>query len=877
VEDAPFLHPTPQILRAYGLGRLDDSSSETIGKHLEACASCRRLAAEVAPDTFLGRLRNVQHAPGSEAVVAAVADPPKIAKTEHSTEVHSSTSVPPELAGHPDYDIIRELGHGGMGIVYLARNRLMGRYEVLKVVRHVVLNRPGVPDRFLGEIRNAAQLHHTNIVTAYSARRFGESIIFAMEYIEGLDLARIVQERGPLAPGDASNYSHQVAMGLQHAHENGMVHRDIKPSNLMLARHGGYDVIKILDFGLAKISRERRLDGSLTHEGQMLGTPDYVAPEQIRDARHADIRSDIYSLGCTLYHLLSGGPPFRFENLWDLYRAHHSMDAEPLNFVRTDVPSELAAAVAKMMAKDPDLRFQTPAELAQALTPFFTRGRGGGGGSPLDVSAVGPIELEPVMPPASPVPTHAAPDQAAAPQLPATPVLDQAETARRVQPVRAESPMPAARPLGFREPGEAAKTTKLLAQVVCPHCWERFQPEDALWVSEHLDLLGDPRLGPERQQRFLPSRFTIDGDAIDARGMTCRNLACPFCHLPVPRAMLEIEPLFISILGAPASGKSYFLTTMTWELRRVLPNQFQVAFTDADPSSNRTLNECEEALFLNPEEHRLIPLGTLIRKTELQGELYDTVAYGQQTVSYPRPFLFAMQPRAGHPGADPQRLARILCLYDNAGEHCQPGQDTTASPVTRHLAQSRAIIFVFDPTQDRSFRTACRGSDQPSAGQRSLRLSRQETILVEAAARVRRHMGLPQASKYERPLVVVISKFDEWSHLLGSPDDGDPWRTHANVTAVDVERVERRSIQVREILARFSPEIVTAAESFARDITFVPVSSLGPSVQIDPRSGLAAVRPSEIQPYWVAVPLLYSLSRTMPALVPRMIRRSKST
>ena len=308
-----------------------------------------------------------------------------------------------------------------MGTVYLAQNRLMGRYEVLKVVRNVVVNRPGVPDRFLAEIRNAAQLQHPNIVTAYSARRFGESIIFAMEYIEGLDLARMVHERGPLPVSDAANYAHQSALGLQHAHENGMVHRDIKPSNLMLARQGSRDVIKILDFGLAKASRERREDGSLTHEGQMLGTPDYVAPEQIRDARHADIRSDIYSLGCTLYHFLSGGPPFRFENLWDLYRAHHSMDAKLLNFVRTDVPTELAAAVAKMMAKDPAERFQSPAEVAQALTLFFKRGRDFVGSSAMGSPAVAPIPPHPAAAGTSPVATQPAPDRAAA--LPPAPAL----------------------------------------------------------------------------------------------------------------------------------------------------------------------------------------------------------------------------------------------------------------------------------------------------------------------------------------------------------------------------------------------------------------------------------------------------------------------
>ena len=195
-----------------------------------------------------------------------------------------------------------------MGTVYLALNRLMGRHEVLKVVSRHMMNRTGVLDRFLGEIRNAARLHHTNIVTAYSAIRIGESIVFAMEYVDGLDLSRLVKTKGPLPVSNACNYVHQAALGLQHASELGMVHRDIKPSNLMLAKQGNRAVIKVLDFGLAKVRSEGAVDGGLTHEGQMLGTPDYVAPEQIRDARRADIRADIYSLGCTLYYLLTGRP-----------------------------------------------------------------------------------------------------------------------------------------------------------------------------------------------------------------------------------------------------------------------------------------------------------------------------------------------------------------------------------------------------------------------------------------------------------------------------------------------------------------------------------------------------------------------------------------
>src|SRR5262249_8244723 len=151
-----------------------------------------------------------------------------------------------------------------------------------------LMNRSGVLDRFLGEIRHAARLHHPNVVTAYSVLRLGEYLVLAMEYVEGLDLARLVKARGPLPVANACNYVHQAALGLQHAHENGMVHRAIKPSTFMLTKQGNRALIKVLDFGLAKVIREGPTDGALTHEGQMLGTPDFIAPEQIVDARRAD-------------------------------------------------------------------------------------------------------------------------------------------------------------------------------------------------------------------------------------------------------------------------------------------------------------------------------------------------------------------------------------------------------------------------------------------------------------------------------------------------------------------------------------------------------------------------------------------------------------
>jgi len=381
------IHPTDQTLRAYGVGKLYGALAKSVHWHLSGCGECRDRVAEMFDDTFLRGLRDAKAGPDSPAPVR----PPfaAVSMTEGSPSSIKSPpagSLPPGLAELADYELLGELGQGGMGVVYLAENKLMGRKEVLKVVSRELMNRRAVLDRFLREIRNAAQLHHPNIVTAYSAIRAGEGIVFAMEYVEGYDLAQLVKGQGPLPVGHACNFIYQAALGLQYAHQKGMVHRDIKPSNLMLAREDRKPVVKVLDFGLAKATREGPADGALTHEGQMLGTPDYIAPEQSLDAQKADIRADIYSLGCTLYYLLSGSPPFQGSSLYEILQAHHSTEARPLNLVRPEVPWELAAVVAKMMAKEPVRRYQAPGEVAKALKPFFKAGEEGPATSAAEIS-----------------------------------------------------------------------------------------------------------------------------------------------------------------------------------------------------------------------------------------------------------------------------------------------------------------------------------------------------------------------------------------------------------------------------------------------------------------------------------------------------------
>jgi serine/threonine protein kinase len=367
----PATHPSVATLQAFGLGKLDDAAADEVQRHLEGCPDCHGRVAALSGDSFLDKLRAAHGRSGTPAPAKSASG---IAKSLQPAGAPASLSIPdlpPELANNPQYEVVGELGRGGMGVVYLAKNVLLNRPEVLKVVSRALLEKPGARERFLREMRSAARLNHANVVKAHSAMPLGELLVFAMEYVEGHDLARVVQQQGPLPVPHACFYAYQAALGLQHAHEHGMIHRDIKPHNLILSHHGKRHVVKVLDFGLAKATREGDADTDLTGAGMMMGTPDYIAPEQAQDAAHADVRADIYSLGCTLYFLLAGSPPFKGKSLFDVLQAHLAVEARPLDQVRSEVPAGLAAVVARMMAKDPAQRYQKPAEVAQALTPFI--------------------------------------------------------------------------------------------------------------------------------------------------------------------------------------------------------------------------------------------------------------------------------------------------------------------------------------------------------------------------------------------------------------------------------------------------------------------------------------------------------------------------
>jgi serine/threonine protein kinase len=346
-------HPTLAELQAFDSGQLLPAEREAIERHLEECGAC----CEVLDTLPEGAL---------EALVRAYGDRAESPSLTAATNeyLRAAPDIPAELIGHPRYRILGFQGAGGMGVVYKAIHRLMERVVALKVLNHSLTTRPGFAERFRREAKAAARLSHPNIVAAYDADEAAGTHFLVMEFVAGTTLDQEVARRGPLPVREACDLVRQVALGLQHAHERGLVHCDIKPHNLLLTSSGQ---VKILDFGLARVLEEGGIGSVTLPSGTVLGTPDYVAPEQARDPRSADIRSDIYSLGCTLYHLLAGRPPFPSGTPLQKLLAHQECSPPALAAVRADVPQSLACVLEGMLAKDPGNRYPTPADLAADL------------------------------------------------------------------------------------------------------------------------------------------------------------------------------------------------------------------------------------------------------------------------------------------------------------------------------------------------------------------------------------------------------------------------------------------------------------------------------------------------------------------------------
>jgi serine/threonine protein kinase len=375
--------PSADTLHAFIIGKLDDGVLDEVASHVETCANCQAMLDTLSArqDSLVGRLH------------AATGDDPYANETECRRAIDWAAKIaaspdatgltaPAKPAGPRrlgDYEILAKLGQGGMGVVYKARHVLLDKMVAVKVLPKWRLSDPNAGARFGREMTTMGRLlNHENIVQATDARDVEGTLVLVMELVDGHDLAKLVERWGPLPIADACEIVRQTAAGLQSIHANKQVHRDIKPSNLMLTlavrspegQAGTEGLVKILDLGLAML---REGSSSMTDSGSILGTADYMAPEQAADARRVDIRADIYSLGCTMYKLLTGHAPFsgpEYPNEMAKMVGHLQTPVPPVHQLRVDVPEGLAAVLDRMMAKDPADRFATPAEVAKAVAPF---------------------------------------------------------------------------------------------------------------------------------------------------------------------------------------------------------------------------------------------------------------------------------------------------------------------------------------------------------------------------------------------------------------------------------------------------------------------------------------------------------------------------
>ena len=375
--------PTREELIAYALGEIPEADGEAISRHLEGCESCEAALSEVegSTDRLIDLCRQPapldrysQEAACQDAITRSIALGGGFAEATDDTPADTTTEpaeeAEPVLGQMGDYKLVEELSHGGMGTVYRAVHVRLGREVALKVLPKGRHTDQRAVARFEREMAAVGKLDHPHIVRATDAGEVEGVQYLAMELIDGFDLTELVDYLGPLGVADSCLVIHHAALGLQQAYEQGLVHRDIKPSNVMVTSGG---IAKILDLGLARFHIDKQSNVELTTAGQPMGTADYMAPEQVADTHSVDIRADIYSLGCTFYKILAGQPPFggvQYSSSFDKMMAHRKETPPPIQEFRPDLPKKVVAVLEQMLAKDPDDRFQKPADLAESLYPL---------------------------------------------------------------------------------------------------------------------------------------------------------------------------------------------------------------------------------------------------------------------------------------------------------------------------------------------------------------------------------------------------------------------------------------------------------------------------------------------------------------------------
>jgi hypothetical protein len=429
--------------------------------------------------------------------------------------------------------------------------------------------------------------------------------------------------------------------------------------------------------------------------------------------------------------------------------------------------------------------------------------------------------------------------------------------AKQVQPLLPR-PVPAPR-IGEAPPAEEnslslPEVDAEYGEFTCPVCWLKFNRCDVMNIAVHASLRGDPLLGEEHMQRFYATRFTDRGQAIDPMNIPAPDIACPHCRRKLPQGFLDISHLIFSIIGAPSSGKSYYLSVLVKTLQKSLFQNFNASFRDADPSANVILNQMKHQLFSasSPED-------AFLAKTELEGAMYETLPRFGRKVALPKPFIFHLSR-----SSDSTQDVSVV-FYDNAGEHFEPTRNSADSPGAQHIAAASGIFFLFDPLHNDEFKRRITGLSDPQAFVR--RMDQQDVILAETEVRMKNLLSLESNQRVSTPFAVILGKCDTCLELLGGSHPPSPVRDGK----LDLSLVHANSQRVRNLLIELCPSIVANAEAISSDVMYFAASSLGCSpIEFTDSRGikLIAPDPQKLAPVQVEVPTLWVLSRVAPHLIP---------
>ncbi len=387
----------------------------------------------------------------------------------------------------------------------------------------------------------------------------------------------------------------------------------------------------------------------------------------------------------------------------------------------------------------------------------------------------------------------------------------------------------------------------------CPSCRSTFTSSELLSIASHPELKGDDILGADAMKRFKATTTDSEGFVLDQYGTRCTEIACPTCHHKLPPFFEQMKQHVFSLIGVPESGKSYFLASLVQELEHTLPMGFGIPFRDADPTTNRPLNDMRTKVFTTDS-----PLEAHMGKTNLRTNSVRQVHKDGTYYKMPRPFIYTL---------NKGEYIHSIILYNNIATSPDDNNNNDFAPYTDNLKRADGIFFLFDPTTNPGFRALLKGSSDPQLKQNLYLPGRQSSLLAETEVRLRTELNLPPGRKINKPLALIIGKCDTWLHLLGP----EPLLPIIRNNQIRMDNVDANSVRLRELLFRIAPQLCANVEAISSKVRYFAASSFGRSALAftgETGNTILGSPGAPLTPVRVTDAFFWAICNTAPKLLP---------